>query len=237
MYSINATFVTTCNTTTVRAFDFIVPRPSTSINVKRISITRIYFVFFWESKNDRLNESVMLIYMHNNAMRSSNEPTTLHCVESYLYYVILVNTKIFSEEWNEGEKKTDNIIIYIVENIKFIYTSLTSCSYLFCSEWKWLIYFPTMYVYCIYRVISKAPTKLSNCLERGETSLVLIVLDCDLCEVRAYKFIYKLIRINAVTGSYRRSTWIRYQKKIYWSGTKYKCITKNIRQYNVPTRT
>ena len=98
MYSINATFVTTCNTTKVCAFDVIVPRPSTSINVKRISITRIYFVFFWESRNDRLNEFAMLIYIYNNALRSSNEPTTLHCVESYLYYVILVNTKLFSEE-------------------------------------------------------------------------------------------------------------------------------------------
>ena len=116
MYSINATFVTTCNTTKVRAFDVIVLRPSTSINVKIISITRIYFVFFWESRNDRLNEFAMLIYIYNNALWSSNEPTTLHCVESYLYYVILVNTKLFSEEWNEGEKKTDNIIIYIVEN-------------------------------------------------------------------------------------------------------------------------
>jgi hypothetical protein len=33
-----------------------------------------------------------------NAMRSCNERTTLHCVESYLYYIILVNKKIFSEE-------------------------------------------------------------------------------------------------------------------------------------------
>ena len=38
-------------------------------------------------------------------MRSCNERTTLHCVESYLYYNILVNKNIFSEEWNEGEKK------------------------------------------------------------------------------------------------------------------------------------
>jgi hypothetical protein len=37
-------------------------------------------------------------------MRSCNERATLHCVESYLYYVILVNKKIFSEEWNEGDK-------------------------------------------------------------------------------------------------------------------------------------
>jgi hypothetical protein len=50
---------------------------------------------------------------------------------------------------------------------------------------------------------------------------------------------YKLISINAVTVSYRRSTWIRYQKKISWSEIKYKCITKNIRsiQYYVTTRT
>jgi hypothetical protein len=38
-------------------------------------------------------------------MRSYNERTILHYVESYLYYIILVNKKIFSEEWNEGEKK------------------------------------------------------------------------------------------------------------------------------------
>jgi hypothetical protein len=29
------------------ALDVIVPRPSTNINAKRISITRIYFAFFW----------------------------------------------------------------------------------------------------------------------------------------------------------------------------------------------
>jgi hypothetical protein len=37
-------------------------------------------------------------------MRSCNERTILHCVESYLYYIILVNKKK-SEEWNEGENK------------------------------------------------------------------------------------------------------------------------------------
>ena len=46
--------------------------------------------------------------------------------------------------------------------------------------------------------MSKAP----NCLKREETSFVLIVFDYVLCEVRAYK----LISINAVTVSYRRST-------------------------------
>ena len=38
---------TSCNTTKVRALDVIVPRPSININAKRISITRIYFAFFW----------------------------------------------------------------------------------------------------------------------------------------------------------------------------------------------
>ena len=87
----------------VRALDVIVPCLSTNINAKRISITRIYFVFFFwggggGSRNDRLNEFIMLIYIYNNAMRSCNESKTLHCVESYLYYIILVNKKIFSEE-------------------------------------------------------------------------------------------------------------------------------------------
>jgi hypothetical protein len=42
-------------------------------------------------------------------MRSCYERITLHCVESYLYYIILVYNKIFSEESNEGEEKIDNI--------------------------------------------------------------------------------------------------------------------------------
>ena len=43
--------------------------------------------------------------------------------------------------------------------------------------------------------MSKALKKLSNCLKRAETSVVLIVFDCVLCEVRAYK----LISINTVS--------------------------------------
>ena len=54
-------------------------------------------------------------------MRSWNERTTLHCVESYLYYIILVNKKKNSEEWNR--EKINRQYTYIVENIKFIYTS------------------------------------------------------------------------------------------------------------------
>ena len=63
----NATFVTSCNTTKVRSLDVIDTRPSTNINAKRISITRIYFAFFFRggNRNDRLNEFVMLIYIYN----------------------------------------------------------------------------------------------------------------------------------------------------------------------------
>ena len=50
--------------------------------------------------------------------------------------------------------------------------------------------------------MSKALKKLSNCLKRAETSVVLIGFDCVLCEVRAYK----LINTNTVYVSYRCST-------------------------------
>ena len=103
-------------------------------------------------------------------MRSCSERTILHCVESYLYYIILFDTKkILRSETKE----------YI--------GVLTSFSYLFRSEWKIIIYFPTIYVYCIYRGMSNAPKKLSNCLKRAETRVVLIVFDCVLSEVRAFK--------------------------------------------------
>jgi hypothetical protein len=150
-----------------------------------------------------------------NAMRSCNERTILHCVESYLYYIILVNNKKYFLS-SETKEKINRKYTYIVENIKFIHV-YSSFSYLFRSEWKWIIYFPTIYVYCIYRGMSKAPKQLSNCLKRAEASVVLLFFNCVLYEVRAYK----LISINTVTVSYRRSTWIRYQKNISWSVTKY----------------
>jgi hypothetical protein len=50
-----------------------------------------------------------ICYVDIFVMQSCSERTTLHCIESYLYYIISVNKKIFSEEWNEGEKKIDNI--------------------------------------------------------------------------------------------------------------------------------
>ena len=54
-------------------------------------------------------------------MRYCNERTTLHCVESYLYYIILVYKNIFGGVKRGREKNRQ--YIYIVENIKFIYTS------------------------------------------------------------------------------------------------------------------
>ena len=55
-------------------------------------------------------------------MRSCNERTTLHCVESYLYYIILVNKKKYFLR-SETREKNNRQYIYIVENIKFIYRS------------------------------------------------------------------------------------------------------------------
>jgi hypothetical protein len=203
VYSINATFVASCNTTQVRSLDVKVPRPYTNINAKRISITGIYFFFYlggiemtdwmnllcWyifiinamRSCSERTtncqnrpsgkefnttafvnllicNVNVNIILWRNlnivsmklfriyfafffggeiemtdsmnllcwyifiiNAMRSYNERTIIHCLESYLYYVILVNKKIFSEEWNERKKKIDNIFIHCRKYKIYIY--------------------------------------------------------------------------------------------------------------------
>jgi hypothetical protein len=113
--NINATFVASCNTTNVRDLDGIVPLPSTQINAKRISTTRIYFAFF---RGIHLLCWYMFII---NATRSCNERTILHCVESYLYYIILVNNFFFLR--SETREKINKQYTYIVENIKFIYTS------------------------------------------------------------------------------------------------------------------
>ena len=137
-----------------------------------------------------------MLIIHN--MRSCSEHTILYCVESDLYYILR----------SEMREKINRQYTYIVENIKFIYMCirvLTSYSYLFRSEWNWIIYFPTIYVYCIYRVMSKTPKQLSNCLKRAEKSVVLIVFDCILCEVRAYKHKYCFwpsLNMNQVPENY-----------------------------------
>ena len=73
--------------------------------------------FFGGSRHDRLNEFAMLIYIYNNAMRSCNERITLYTV------TLFQSIKNIFGGVKRGRKKIDNIIIYIVKNIKFIYTS------------------------------------------------------------------------------------------------------------------
>jgi hypothetical protein len=56
-------------------------------------------------------------------MRSYNERTTLYTVLSLIYIMLFKSIKKNSGGVKQGREKIDNIIIYIVENIKFIYTS------------------------------------------------------------------------------------------------------------------
>ena len=123
MYSINATFVTSCNTANVCALDVIVPRPSTNIMPKEFQSLLYILHFFGRVEMTRLNEFAMLIYIYNNAMRSCNERTTLYTVSSLIYITLFKSIRKISGGVKQGRKKIDNIIIYIVENIKFIYTS------------------------------------------------------------------------------------------------------------------
>ena len=130
----------------------------------------------------------------------------LHCVESYLYHNILVNKKNIFWGVKRGRKKIDNMYIHCRKYKIYIYEFWRVFLTCFAASGNELYIF-WQYTY----IVSIAPKKLSNCLKRAETSVVLIF--------------YKLISINPVTVSYRRSTWIRYQKKISWSETKYKCIS------------
>ena len=79
-------------------------------------------------------------------------------------------------------------------------------SRLFRSECKLILYLTTMYVYCVYLVISKSPKQMSYFLKLAETSVVLNVFS----DVIAY----------TVTVSFCRATWIRYQKCFIWPMTK-----------------
>ena len=54
-----------------------------------------------------------------NAMRSCH----VQCVEYYLYYIILINKKQINNLRSETREKLNRQYTYIVENIKFIYTS------------------------------------------------------------------------------------------------------------------
>ena len=66
-------------------------------------------------------------------------------------------------------------------NIKFICTSfrnrqnsepLASFSGLFRSEYKYILYLTTMYVYCVYPAMSKKSENLSDLNKRTETSVI-----------------------------------------------------------------
>ena len=43
-----------------------------------------------------------------------------------------------------------------------------------------------MYVYCVYPVMLNIPMQLPNCVKRAEISVVVIVFDGVLYEVRVY---------------------------------------------------
>ena len=79
---------------------------------------------------------------------------------------------------SETREKINRQYTYIVENIKFIYTSFdefflpvsqrVDMNYIFCDN-------------TFYRGMSKAPKKLSNCLKRAETSVKTTV--CGIIKV------------------------------------------------------
>jgi len=142
----------------------------------------------------------------------------------YFNFILVDNKASHSMGISSWNRYVDNIHT-LSQNMKFIYTSFrnvkksghyTSLSDMFHSDWKWIIYFPKIYIYCIYRVMSKAPKQESNCLKSEEKSVVLIVFGYVLCEVR----VYKLTSINVVDVFDRRSLWIRYKKTISWSVVK-----------------
>jgi len=63
-------------------------------------------------------------------------------------------------------------------------------------EYKIILYLPTKYLYCVYPAMSISPRQQPNCLKIAETSVVIIVFNGVLCEIRA----------NTDTVSYRHST-------------------------------
>ena len=64
--------------------------------------------------------------------------------------------------------------------------ALVICSVLFRNECKYILYFEIMYVYCVYPVMLNIPMQLPNCVKRADISVVVIVFDGVLYEVRVY---------------------------------------------------
>ena len=114
-----------------------------------------------------------------HAMRSCSEHTILHCVESYLCYIILANEKKYFLS-SEMREKINRQFTYIVENIKFIYTSFDEF-FLPISQRMEMNYIFSDNIPILYLSwYVKSPKELSNCLKRAETSVVLIVFECVL---------------------------------------------------------
>ena len=150
MYSINATFVT--------SWDVIIPRPSTQINAKRISTTRIYFAFLAVEMTDWMNLLCWYMFIIN-AMRSCSEHTTLNCVESYLYYIILVYKKNIFWGVKRGRKKNRQYT-YTVENINLhilVWRVFLTC---LAASGNELYIFP-QYTYIVFIVVCQKPQ--NNC--------------------------------------------------------------------------
>jgi len=65
-----------------------------------------------------------------------------------------------------------------------------------------LILYLTMHVYCVYPALSKSHKQPLNCLKRGETSIVLVIVNGVLYTVHAYNVIvsYRSLYINQVPG-------------------------------------
>jgi hypothetical protein len=85
-------------------------------------------------------------------------------------------------------------------NIKFICTSfrnrqnsehLASFSGLFCSEYKWILYLTTMYVYCVYPAMSKKVRKLVRFKQKGQKQASFLAFHkcCQGCLLRSPRYI------------------------------------------------
>lgn len=79
---------------------------------------------------------------------------------------------------------------------------LSSSSIMLCSEYKLILYFPTMFIYWVY----SAMLKFSNnwqIVKGKKPNFVLSVCNCPFYHIHAY----------TVIVSYSCSTWIAYQNK------------------------
>jgi hypothetical protein len=112
-------------------------------------------------------------------------------------------------------------------NITFISTSfrimwkrepLVSFSVLFRNVCKYILYLETIYAYCVYPVKLNSPKQLPICVKRAETSVVVIVFDGILYEVRAYNAIYPFLSlINTYHEPERaRVTVLNASFNIFW---------------------